>query len=103
MATITKQRSVDRLTQAVKMARPEDLVEIYNELFPQAPTTENEATRNPSAFVEKIVAHINNGLEVEEILALWNIIFPRQRKVWFDEDDGLIHYDEKIEPVSQAD
>jgi hypothetical protein len=30
-------------------------------------------------------------------------IFPKHRRVWFDEDDGMIHYDEKIEPVGQAD
>ena len=82
---------------------PDDLVEIHNELFPERPTTEDQASENPSALVEKIVAHIDSGLEVEEILDLWNVIFPTHRRVWFDEDEGLIHYDETIEPVGQAD
>src|SRR5260370_1343412 len=62
MAAITKQEAVDRLTRAVATASPDDLVEIYNELFPEEPTTENEATENPSPLVEKILAHIDSGL-----------------------------------------
>jgi hypothetical protein len=101
MATITKQQAVDRLTQAVKEARPDDLVEIHNELFPEEPATEDAATLDPSALVEKIVSHIDNGLEVEEILDLWHVIFPKYRGVSFDEDECLLHYSEKIERVSQ--
>ena len=103
MATITKQQAAARLTQAVRKAPPDDLAEIHNELFPEKPTTEDKAKMHRSALVEKIVAHIDSGLEVEEILDLWNVIFPKHRRVWFDEEDGTIHYDEKIEAVGQAD
>jgi len=103
MATITKQRAVDRLTHAVREAHADDLVEIYNELFPEEPTTEDQAHAGPSSLVERIVAHIASGLEVEEILDLWNVIFPTHRRVWFAEDEGLMHYDEKIETVGQVD
>ncbi len=101
MATITKRQAVDRLTQAISEAHPDDLVEIYNELFPEKPTTEDEAKEAPSSLVKKIVAHIGGGLEVEEIIDLWHVIFPKHRRVWFDEDEGVLHYAEKIEPVSQ--
>jgi hypothetical protein len=102
MATITKQQAVDRLTEAVKTAHPDDLVEIHNELFPREPTTEDKAKEDPAALVQKIIAHIDRGLEVEEILDLRYVILPKHRGVWFDEEEGLIHYDEKIEPVGQA-
>jgi hypothetical protein len=46
---------------------------------------------------------MDKGLEVEEILALWSVVFPKQRRVWFDEDESLVHYDEKTEPVGKAD
>jgi hypothetical protein len=98
MATITKQQAVDQLNQAVGEAGPDDLVEIYNELFPKTPTTEDQANENPTALLKTIRAHIDRGLEVEEILDLWNVIFPTHRGVWYDEDEGLIHYDEKLEP-----
>jgi hypothetical protein len=103
MATITKQQAVALLTQAVEKAKPDELVEIYNELFPEKPTSDNDAAENPSALVEKILAYINNGLYMEEILDLKYVILPKHRGVWFDEDDGLIHYDEEIESVGQAD
>ena len=103
MATIKKQQAVDQLTRAIKNAPPDDLVEIHNELFPQSPTTESEASKDLSALVAKIAEHVAGGLEVEEILDLWNVIFPTHHRVWFDEDDGLIHYDEKIEHVGQVD
>ena len=102
MATITKQLAVDRVAQAVKEAHPDDLVEIYNELFPENPTTKDAANKNSSALLKKIVAHIDGGLEVEEILDLWHVIFPKHRAVWFDEDECLLHYAEKIERVSQT-
>ena len=103
MATIMKPQAVDRLAQAVKVAPPDELVEIYNELFPEDPTNEDEANEDPPALVKRIVAHIDNGLEVQEILDLWNVIFPLHRRVWFDEEQDLIHYREKIKPVAQAD
>jgi antitoxin component of MazEF toxin-antitoxin module len=103
MATITKHQAVHRLTEAVRKASTDDLVEIYNELFPEKPITEDEAKEDPSTLVQKIVAHIDRGLEVEEILDLRYVILPKHRRVWFDEEEGLIHYDEEIEPVGQAD
>ena len=57
MAAITKQQAIDRLAQAVKQAQPDDLVEIYNELFPGKPATEDVANEDPTALVKKIVAH----------------------------------------------
>jgi hypothetical protein len=103
MPTITKQQADKRLAEAVGEAHADDLAEIYNELFPEQPVGEKEANTNRAAVVGKIVKHIDNGLEVEEILDLWNVIFPMHRSVWFDEEEGLIHYDEAIEPASQPD
>jgi hypothetical protein len=102
MATATKRQAVDWLTQAIQNAHPDDLAEIHNELIPEEPTTEDQAKADSSALVKKIVAHIDSGLKVQEILDLWNVIFPKHRSDWFDEDEGLLHYDEKVEPVGQS-
>jgi hypothetical protein len=102
MASITKLQAVDRLTKSVSVAHPDDLVEIHNELFPEDPTTEDAAKKNPSALVDKIGAHIASGLERQEIIDLWKVIFPRHRGVSFDEDDDMMHYDERIEQVAQV-
>lgn len=103
MATITKLKAVARLTSAVRVAHADDLVEIYNELFPEQPTTEEEAERDSPGMMHKILMHIDRGLEVQEILDLWNVVFPLHRGVCYDDDDGLIHYDEETEPVSNLD
>lgn len=103
MPTIAKQDAIKQLTQAVEVATPDDLVEIYNELFPQHPSTEEEAAKDSRALVNVIVEHIDDGLEIQEILDLWNVIYPRHRSVWFDEEENRVHYDENNEPAHQAD
>src|SRR6266487_4637967 len=95
MAAIKKQQAVEQLIHAVEKAHADDLVEIYNELFPDRPTTEHEANKHPSVLVKKIIAHIHGGLEVQEVLDLWNVIFPAPRRAWFEEDSDLVHYTEE--------
>lgn len=100
MSTIVKQQAISELAKAVGKACPDDLAEIYNELFPEAPITEDETKQNPSAVARRIAAHIDGGLEVEEILDLWNVVFPSHRGVWYDEEGDVVHYNEKTEPVA---
>lgn len=102
MPTITRDRAVHLLTGAVQKAHPDDLAEIYNELFPEEPTTEGEARKAPGTLVQRVVDHINNGLEVEEILDLWNVIFPEHHDVWFDEEGDTFHYGEGRQPATRA-
>jgi hypothetical protein len=33
---------------------------------------------------------------------VWHVIFPKHRRVWFDEDESLLHYTEKFEQVGQT-
>ncbi|MFO0968766.1 MAG: hypothetical protein U0793_24685 [Gemmataceae bacterium] len=91
-----------RLTEAAEHSRADDLVAIHNELFPEEEVTEAEVGRDSARYLRKIVGHIKNGLESEEIVDLWNVAFPGHRGVWFDEEEGLIHYDETTAPVGQA-
>jgi len=103
MATITRQGAVDRIIEAVNEARADDLAEYHNELFPRQPIREDAVQADSSAVVKKVLAHIGRGLEIEEILDLWNVIFPKHRGVWFDEEEGLLYYEEKLDRVSQLD
>jgi hypothetical protein len=95
MPAITTDRAVHLLTEAVEKAPPDDLVEIYNELFPEEPTTESAARNAPGPLVQRAAGHISRGLEIEEILDLWNVVFPEHHDVWFDEEGRL--------PVTQPD
>ena len=34
-------------------------------------------------------------MEPEEIVDLWNVVFPTDRDVYYDEQDGTLRYDER--------
>ena len=67
----------------------DDLCQFYNELYPAEPASgENLATiRIP--LRQQIVEHINAGLEPEEVVDLWSVAFPKDREVYYNEEDGF--------------
>ena len=92
MPTITLDAATDRLTHAVEEMHADDLLQIYNELFPDEPASEEEAYEDVTPLVEHIVEHIDQGLQPEEVVDLWNVAFPKIPQVYFNEEDGLLHY-----------
>jgi hypothetical protein len=52
-------------------------------------------------LIERLVEHVNSGLEIDEVIDLWGLIFPRHRNVWYDdEEEERLHYNEEAEAVS---
>jgi len=96
MPALSTNEAMNRLAKAVEQAKPTILAEIYAELFPEKP-----AAASPSAG--GIAQHIRNGLEPEEIVDLWNVVFPGNRNVWYDEEDEKIHYNEEALGYAEAD
>jgi hypothetical protein len=94
MPALSKIEAVEKLAHGVELAKQNDLAEIYAELFP-----EKSAFSPPAA--SDIVRYIRNGLEAEEIVDLWNVVFPADRNVWYDEEAKSIHYNEEM--VESAD
>jgi hypothetical protein len=97
MATISRDQAAELFTEAVKKAPPDELAEFYNELFPMQPTTEQAPRQMPEAIVDRVLAHIQQGLEIEEVLDFWNVVFPERNRLSFDEEDGLFHTRQRIE------
>jgi hypothetical protein len=89
MPALSKIEAVEKLANIAGQAKQSALIEIYAELFPEAPLT-----TSPDA--KEIVRCIRGGLEVEEIVDLWNVIFPEDRHVWYDEESDTIHYNEEL-------
>lgn len=89
MPALSKNEASEKLARGVEKAKPSDLPEIYSELFPE---------KAPSAHLDakEIAKHIRNGLEAEEIVDLWNVVFPEDRNVWYDEEAKSIHFNEKV-------
>lgn len=100
MPVISKDQAIDLLTTEVeKNLHPGDLLEVYNEVFPGNPYTEEKAYADKAPLVERLANHLHSGLEVEEIVDFWNLVFPKHRNVWYDEEEQQIHYNEESEPL----
>ena len=39
----------------------------------------------------------------EEIVDLWNVLFPADRNVWYDEQEDKIHYTEELVGYAEVD
>jgi hypothetical protein len=96
MPALTKNQASEKLATVVEKALPAALAEIYGELFPEKP-----AAAPPSAIV--LAQHIRSGLEAEEIIDLWNVVFPADRNVWYDESDDKIRYNEEVAGYADTD
>jgi hypothetical protein len=89
MPALSKAEAAERLATGVEKAKPSQLTEIYAELFP-------ERTPAAAAVASEIARQIRGGLEAEEIVDLWNVVFPGDRNVWYDEESSAIHFNEEM-------
>ena len=96
MPALKKNQAVEKLAAAVDKAKPSVLAEVHAELFPERP-----AALHPSA--KDLALHIRTGLETEEIVDLWNVVFPADRNVWYDDEGNEIHYNEEVVGYVDAD
>jgi hypothetical protein len=81
--------AAEKLANVAEKAKPTILAEIYSELFPETPPL-----RPPVA--SDIARRIREGLEADELVDLWNVVFPQDRHVWYDEEEKAIHYNEEM-------
>jgi hypothetical protein len=96
MPALSTNEAAARLATVVEKAKPTALAEFYAELFPEKPVA-----APPSAA--DLAQHVRSGLEAEEIVDLWNVVFPADRNVRYDEEDDAIHYNEEVAVFAHAD
>ena len=89
MPALLKDEAVEKLARAVEKSEVSDLAEIYWELFPEEPIPIPLAAND-------IARHIREGLEAEEIVDLWNVMFPSDSNVWYDEGSESIRFNEEM-------
>lgn len=100
MAVVTKDKALELLTNEVQeKLGADELLEVYNEVFPDDPYTEEEVHEDVTPLIDRLVDHVNSGLAVEEVIDLWGLIFPRHRNVWYDDEEERLHYNEEAEAV----
>src|SRR5579864_3187839 len=96
MLALSINEAIERLAKSVEAGKPTALAEIYAEIFP-----EKTAAVSPSAAY--LAQHIRRSLEAEVIVALWNVVFPADRNVWYDEEKDKIHSNEEAVGYAEAD
>src|SRR5258708_4068202 len=92
MAQITKKQAVDRIKGSIRKLPADDMQEVYGELFPLAPAPSEQGV---TSIQKRVDDYIQRGLGVEDILALWRVMFPNDRNVYYDEDTGTIRVNEE--------
>jgi hypothetical protein len=94
MPAISANEAAEKLAQAVEQASANQLPEIYFELFPEMRPSE-KAGPPEKPVASQLAKHIRGGLEPEEIVDLWNVVFPSDKNVHYDEEECLVRYNEK--------
>jgi len=101
MPAIPKKEAAERLAKAVEKASPDDLVQIYTELHPANPLPDVTGPK-AEALAKELAARIRAGIEAEEVVDLWNVVFPTEGRVyWDEEDDGLRHRERRLRYAEQ--
>jgi hypothetical protein len=89
MPALSKAEAAEKLAAGVERARPSELPEIYSELFPEQPP-------GTAPTASELARYVRGGLEAEEIVDLWNVVFPEDRNIWYDEETRAIHFNEEM-------
>ena len=98
MPVVTKEQALELLTNEVQeKLGADELLEVYNEVFPDDPYTEEEVHEDSWPLIEQLVDHINGGLEIDVLMELWRLIIPKHHHVWYDEVEERLHYNEETE------
>ncbi len=92
MSAIRKSEAVEILAQAVEAASCEDLADIFAELFPDRPRLGPDDAGKRRA---EITDYVRTKMEPEELVDLWNVVFPADRNVYYDEVEGLLRYNQE--------
>jgi hypothetical protein len=91
MSAIQKSEAVEKLAQAVAAASSDDLVDFYGELFPdRARLRPGDAEKRRAEISE----YVRTKMEPEEMVDLWNVVFPTHRNVYYDDAEGLLCYNQ---------
>jgi hypothetical protein len=100
MPAVSKQQAEKMLTRGVEQELPTDeLLEVYDELFPKDPYPKDEAKKDKAPLVERLVCHINSGLPITEIMYLLGLVFTKYHHIWYNEIDDCIEYRDDEYPV----
>ena len=85
MPALKKNEAVETLAVAVEKLGEYALEEVREELFPEQTST---------LPATELVNYIRTSLLPEEIVDLWNVVFPDDHHVWYEDEESTFHYNE---------
>lgn len=103
MAKITKEEAVQKLSDEIAAFSWDDVIETHNELFPFEPLSVDADPKGVERVRKKVMDRITGGIEAEEIIDLWNVVFPSDRNVWYDDEGDCVRYNEEPQRVESSD
>ena len=98
MSAISRTDAIDRLIREVDRASGFEIADYYSELFPDSHRL-NIGPSHLETSRKTLKQAILNGLLDEQLVDLWNVAFPNQRCLYFDEGELHLQVRSK-EPVS---
>jgi hypothetical protein len=103
MQSVTIDDATKRLAQELKLMPLDDLVAIHNEMWMSERINREDVGEDAAPVLARIMAHLRNGLAIDELIDLWNVVFPKERARYYDEEDGALCCREENEPYEYAD
>ena len=104
MPEIPIEQAIERLVKAVEENFPADEIqEIYNGWFRGDAVRVERTDASPEANqrrIEQLVAYFRDDRGIDEIIALWELVFTKYWDVWYNEVDELLHYRDEAEAYS---
>ncbi len=95
--------AVATLLEKVRGMDLDDLRDFHNELFPEDTISTIDPSGRGADIRRKVLDYLGHGVAVEEILDLWNVVFPEAwRNAYYDEETQMIHYLVESEAVRQT-
>lgn len=85
MPALKREEAVEKLAAAVEKLDGSAIEEVREELFPEKTST------LPAV---DLVNYIRTNLYPEEIVDLWNVVFPDDHHVWYEDEESTFHYNE---------
>lgn len=86
MPDLSCREACERLAVAIQTASTGTLEEIAGDLLAER---HGDAAR----LGEQLAAAVNVGVEPELLVDLWNVVFPEDHDVWFNEETNALHYE----------
>lgn len=99
MAGITQSEAIKRMLQEIETFPEYDVVEIYNDLFPRTPVKVAEVIGERDRLLKVIVDYVHRGLELDETIDLWNVVFPEEPTLYWDEEENQFGFNPLPEPL----